>query len=148
MAKSKTKKVNQSFFFPKQINTMLLDSASFLERENSFNRKRNDSISRDDTPLLYDWFKEAFSRGFVRFAFAKVNGDFRVATGTLCQEILEDVTFAIKKNERTGERVVTDNIQYFDMDKEDFRSFTFQRLLYIDKDFGSVPEMLKITTFV
>jgi len=68
----------------------------------------------------------------VTFKFVKANGDERVANGTLKKEVFESMGMGFDKYDKTLAQSVNnpnDNIVYWDLDCEAFRTCTVGRLV-------------------
>ena len=73
-------------------------------------------------------FKKALHEGIVEFKYTKKNGEERTAKGTLNIDIYG------KENEPkgTGYNISDDNIRYYDLNSEGWRSFIFNNLIEWD----------------
>ena len=82
--------------------------------------------------VQYAWnmldIRELLSHGIVKFVYTKKNGEIRQAKGTLWMELIPEDKRPLKargrEDERRGEREPNYGvINYFDLDKQDWRSF-------------------------
>ena len=70
-------------------------------------------------------FKNALHKGIVEFKYKKKNGEIRSAKGTLNIDIMgED-----NAPKGTGYDIVDDNIRYYDLNSEGWRSFIPENLI-------------------
>ncbi len=70
-------------------------------------------------------FKNALHKGIVEFKYKKKNGEIRSAKGTLNIEVMgED-----NAPKGTGYDIVDDNIRYYDLNSEGWRSFIPENLI-------------------
>jgi len=70
-------------------------------------------------------FKNALHKGVVEFKYKKKNGEIRSAKGTLNIEVMgED-----NAPKGTGYEIVDDNIRYYDLNSEGWRSFIPENLI-------------------
>ena len=70
-------------------------------------------------------FKNALRKGIVEFKYKKKNGEIRSAKGTLNIEVMgED-----NAPKGTGYDIVDDNIRYYDLNSEGWRSFIPENLI-------------------
>ncbi len=70
-------------------------------------------------------FKNALHKGVVEFTYKKKNGEIRSAKGTLNIEVMgED-----NAPKGTGYDIVDDNIRYYDLNSEGWRSFIPENLI-------------------
>ena len=69
--------------------------------------------------MSWQTIKKALEDGYAEFTYVKVNGDFRVASGTRNKQVLaeiKDFTFA-------GKAPSDDVVCYWDFDREEWRCF-------------------------
>ena len=85
-----------------------------------------------------DGIRQDLQNGFVRFAYKKIDGSLREAIGTLSQHLIPAEKMPQKEKTekdiaRQEERDRLGLINYYDLDKDEWRSFFIYTLLY-DKE--------------
>lgn len=70
-------------------------------------------------------FKESLRNGVVEFSYEKKDGTIREAKGTLNSEVYGEEN----KPKGTGFEVPENIVKYYDLDKEGWRSFNFDKLI-------------------
>lgn len=81
--------------------------------------------------MSYTQCKDALDRGYVKFAYTKKDGSFRVAIGTRCPELLKLINVDTESKQENE----NDNICcYYDVVRGDWRSFLVSNFtkMYID----------------
>ena len=75
---------------------------------------------------------DALGRGEVRFVYQKKNGERREARGTLCHGISEAYdNYEYKEDSLIAECPLGVTFQYWDLDREAFRTFSADRVIEI-----------------
>ena len=106
-------------------NRWVFDCANRLITEEGMERKRAFTQAAKAFQLL-----EQLGEGEARFEYLKVNGELRKARGTLCRGISPEFDNYEFKDHRPDEGQREPGvIVYFDLDKEEFRSFKAERLI-------------------
>lgn len=70
-------------------------------------------------------FKESLRNGVVEFSYEKKDGTIREAKGTLNSEVYGEEN----KPKGAGSEVPDNIVKYYDLDKEGWRSFNFDKLI-------------------
>lgn len=82
----------------------------------------------DDNETLIDELKEKLRNGEARFTYKKKNGDERTARGTLKKEIYGEAN----EPKGTAKSVPENQIRYFDLDSNGWRSFIAENLVSVE----------------
>jgi hypothetical protein len=106
-------------------NRWVFDCANRLITDEGMERKRAFAQAAKAFHLL-----EQLGKGEVRFEYLKANGELRKARGTLCHGISPELdSYEFKDDKPDVGQKDFGIIVYFDLDKEEFRSFKAERLI-------------------
>ena len=107
------------------VNRWIFDCANRLITEEGMERKRAFAQAKKALHLL-----EKLGMGEARFEYLKANGELRKARGTLCHGISPELdSYEFKDDKPDVGQKDFGIIVYFDLDKEEFRSFKAERLI-------------------
>lgn len=84
----------------------------------------------------FESFRDAISNGFARFTYLKMDGSTRTALGTRAPSLIP--TDKLPKGDMSDDAATWEDsvksIPYFDLDKNEWRSFNVLNFLSLDKE--------------
>jgi len=116
---------------PNDINKLrrLMRTANYLKNEHPANGNMSFALS---TAWWFESFRDAISNGFARFTYRKKDGTFRQALGTRAPSLIP----VDKAPKPFPEGVWEDTVKaipYFDLDKNEWRSFSVLNFVSLDQ---------------
>lgn len=108
-----------------QIDKKPVCMAYTTEYKEATKEQKEKFINMETKEVNINEFKKALHKGVVEFKYKKKNGEIRSAKGTLNIEVMgED-----NAPKGTGYDIVDDNIRYYDLNSEGWRSFIPENLI-------------------
>ena len=108
-----------------QIDEKPVCMAYTTEYKEATKEQKEKFINMEKKEVNINDFKNALRNGVVEFKYTKKNGEIRTAKGTLNI----DVMGADNAPKGTGYDIVDDNIRYYDLNSEGWRSFIPENLI-------------------
>ena len=96
-----------------------------------------DTKERMDCIWLFNDVYNALKEGITHFWFFKTDGTLRSAYGTLNQDIIERHG-GIPKKKKGPEKTFSGAVSYFDLEKDEWRSFKANAIKMMDHDYDIV----------
>ena len=110
----------------------LMRTANYIRKEHPANGNMAFALS---TAWWFESFRDALSNGFARFTYYKKDGSTRTAIGTRSPSLIP--TDKLPKGDMSDGAATREDsanaIPYFDLDKNEWRSFSVLNFVSLDK---------------
>ena len=110
----------------------LMRTANYIKQQHPANGNMSFALS---TAWWFESFRDAISNGFARFTYRKKDGTTRTALGTRAPSLIP-IDKVPKGDMSDGAAAWEDNVKaipYFDLDKNEWRSFNVLNFVSLDK---------------
>ena len=116
----------------------LMRTANYIRQQHPANGNMSFALS---TAWWFESFRQALSNGFARFTYRKKDGTTRTALGTRAPALIP-ADKAPKGDMSDGAATWEDSVKaipYFDLDKNEWRSFNVLNFVSLDKSWKFNP---------